>query len=59
MLAAFCALLFDFPHGMLEDVQAVGGSMLLDATTASATEPAAFASLMLVLRLLLLLTFCI
>ena len=41
MLAACCALLFDFPHGMLEDVQAVGGSMLLDATTASATEPAA------------------
>ena len=41
MLAACCALLFGFPHGMLEDVQAVGGSMLLDATTASATEPAA------------------
>jgi len=41
MLAAFCALLFEFPHGMLEDVQAVGGSMLLDATTASAAEPAA------------------
>ena len=39
MMAAVCALLFDFPHGLLGHVQAVGGSMLLDATTAAAMEP--------------------